>query len=319
MTPDVSVVVPVRDGAATLGAAVRSALGQRTRLELEVVIAVGPSTDRTLEVATGLREADPRVTVVANPSGTTPAALNAAIAASRGPVVVRLDAHAVLPTDYVQVAFDTLHRTGAGNVGGRQVPVGASGVQAAVAAAMRSPVGAGGAAYRTGRRAGPVDTVYLGVFRRDALEQVGGFDEDLLRNQDYELNVRLRAAGWEVWFEPGLEVAYAPRASLRSLARQYAQYGQWKRVVLRRHPTSVRLRQLASPLLVVALTVLAGVGPLAGWTPLLGLVAAYLAVVCGGALLVDLRRWPLVAAALITMHLAWGVGFLLGWGSSRPS
>lgn len=315
----VSVVVPARDAAATLGPAVASALAQDLDAALEVVIAVGPSSDDTAVLAQHLADSDPRVTVVDNPAGTTPTALNRAIGASTGDVIVRLDAHAELPDGYVRDAVDTLRTTGAGNVGGRQVPVAVGGFAAAVASAMASLLGSGGAAYRTGTRAGAVETVYLGVFRREALEEVGGFDERLHRNQDYELNHRLRHAGWQVWFDPRLAVAYHPRDSVRALARQYADYGRYKRRVMQSHPSSIRLRQLL-PLLMVAVVVLStvvGLAARAWWLPLVA-GGGYALTVLAGGVLADRRRALAVALALATMHWSWAIGFLRGPGRPDP-
>lgn len=317
----VSVIVPARNAVGTLERAVASALEQGLPAGgLEVVVAVGPSDDGTEELASTLASQDPRVRAVDNPAGTTPAALNRAIAASTGEVVVRLDAHAVLPPGYVAVAVESLRETGAGNVGGRQVPTAVGGFAAAVAVAMGSFLGSGGATYRSGDRPGPVETVYLGVFRREALEQVGGFDERLLRNQDYELNHRLREAGWDVWFDPRLEVEYWPRDSVRSLASQYQDYGRFKRHVMRMHPSSVRLRQLA-PLAMVGLiasSLVVGVVTGSWWPPAL-VVVGYVASLLVGALLAEPRRTFQVAGALAVMHWAWAIGFLRGPADSRRS
>ncbi len=143
-------------------------------------------------------------------------------------------------------------------------------MQRATACAMTSPIGVGDARFHYGGKAGPVDTVYLGVFRRTPCIAAGQFDESLTRNQDYELNIRLRANGGTVWFDPRLEVAYRPRRSLLELWRQYFQYGRWKREVIRMHPESTRLRQLAPPFFVVALLASLALG----FTPLrwLGLI-----------------------------------------------
>ena len=313
-SPRVSVVVPARDAAATLRDAVESALAQDWP-DLEVVVAVGPSRDGTRELAHRLAELDQRVRLADNPLGVTPAGLNAAIDVAKGEVLVRLDAHAVLPPGYVRRAVGALRETGAANVGGRQAPVAEDGFAAAVAAAMASPVGAGGAAYRRGDRSGEVETVYLGVFRRDALEHVGGFDERLVRNQDYELNHRLRDAGGTVWLDRELAVAYRPRATVGGLWRQYWQYGRWKRVTLRLHPGSLHVRQLAAPLLVVGLAGAAVLSVVLGaWWPILVAAAVYLAVVVAGAVTsgAPATRWPAVALALVVMHLAWGLGFVVG-------
>jgi succinoglycan biosynthesis protein ExoA len=322
--PDaVAVVIPAREAAATLRATLDSVLAQDPP-PIQVAIAVGPSGDSTREMAAAAASADPRITVVDVPSGRTPDALNAAIAATSAPVVARVDAHAVLPPGYLARAVEVLRATGAGNVGGRQVPTAASGFAAAVAAAMSSPLGAGGAAYRTGQTPGPVDTVYLGVFDRSALEAVGGFDPRFLRNQDAELNLRLARAGFSVWFDPQMAVAYRPRDSVRGLARQYAQYGRFRRLTARTHPGSLRPRQLAAPGLVAGLAAAMGWGLLRG-RALLPVVAGggYLAVVLVGtvASVRPVRRAPAAAVATATMHVSWGVGFLLGppRGSGRAT
>ncbi|MBS3941892.1 MAG: glycosyltransferase [Actinobacteria bacterium] len=306
-----AVVVPALHAGGAIGRAVASALSQD--LVAEVVVAAGDAA--TARAAIEAADGDPRLRVVDNPSGRTPDALNAAIAASSAEVVVRLDAHAVLPDGYVARAVQTLRRTGAANVGGRQVPVAEQGFARAVAVAMVSPAGAGGATYRTGGAEGPVDTVYLGVFRRAALDAVGHYDARFTRNQDAELNVRLRAAGHEVWFDPELAVEYRPRDSVRGLASQYLQYGRWRRLTGRTHQGSLSLRQLAAPTLVLGLAVAFALSALTGWWMVFGLaLATYAAalIVAAAPFVPAMHLVPKVALALGTMHLAWGIGFLLG-------
>lgn len=311
--PSVSVVIPARQSADTVGDAVVSALSQDYPGDLEVVVAVG-SDDGTAAaaIAAGAR-------VVPNPTGTTPAGLNAAIAASSGEVVVRCDAHAVLPPGYVRRAVETLRRTGAGNVGGMQVPTGRTGWERAIAYAMASPLGAGDARYRIGGEEGPVDTVYLGVFPRSLLEQVGGFDESLERNQDYEMNWRIRDSGGTVWFDPQLRVAYRPRGTLGALWRQYRDYGRWKREMLRRHPDSLRLRQLAAPALVLGLA--ASLPAAVVWRPALALPVSYAVVVSAFGVAAGLRERDAAGLgagpALAVMHISWGLGFLSGQSSRK--
>lgn len=310
----VAVVIPARDAGSSLPQAVSSALGQAVEGELEVVVAVGPSDDDTAEVAAALAASDRRVGVVANPSGTTPSGLNRAIAATAAPVIVRLDAHAELPPGYVQRAIEVLAETGAANVGGRQVPIATDGFARAVAAAMASPLGAGGARYRIGGAAGPVETVYLGVFRAEALAAVGGFDERLIRNQDFELNHRLRTAGGTVYFHPDLAVRYTPRASVRGLARQYHDYGRWKRAVLRLHPGSFRPRQLAPLVLVGGLAgSLAAATATRRWWIAGSTSGAYTGLLlAGGARAAGMRHAAATALALAIMHLSWALGFVRG-------
>ena len=319
--PSVSVVIPVLDGAAVIAGAVESALAQDYDGALEVVVAVGPSRDGTEGVVESLAT-DPRVQWVPNPPGTTPAGLNAAIRTAAGSVIVRCDAQARLPAGYVRRAVGLLAETGAVNVGGVQAAEGTTFLQRAIALAQTTPLGVGDARYRTGGDPGPVDTVYLGVFRRDALDRVGGFDETMLRNQDYDLNWRLREAGGVVYFHPDLRVAYHPRSSLRALARQYFQYGTWKRVMLRRHPASLRWRQLVPPALLVGL-----LGSLvAAFTPwrwlALPVPAVYLVALAGTAVVVLVRRHDPAAAllpvVLPTIHLAWSAGLLFGRTRQSP-
>ncbi len=306
--PSLAVIMPVRNEAAHLAAAVASVLGQEYPEPFEVCLAVAPSTDGTEAVADRLARDHPMVRVVANPAGHIPAALNTATRATTGEVIVRVDGHSVLPDGYIRRAVSTLRRVGAVNVGGIQHAVGTTPFERAVAVATASFAGTGGASYRTGGAEGPVDTVFLGVFDRRALEAIGGFDERLLRNEDYEVNIRLRAAGGVVWLDPGLVVDYRPRGTVRRLARQYFDYGRWKRAVVRLHPGSLRARQAAP----AAVTAAVGAGllltPLSRW----GLLpaATYATGVVAAALAVDRRHAGRVAVVLATTHLSWGAGFL---------
>ena len=324
MHPSVSVIIPVVNGGAVIAEAVESALDQDYPGPLDVVIALGPSTDDTAAVLADLETRRPgRVTVVANPSGLTGAGLNVAIRASSGEIVARCDAQARLPHGYLARAVETLARTGADNVGGVQAAEGDPVIQEAIAIAQTTPMGVGDARYRIGGMPGPVDTVYLGVFRRAALERVNGFDGAQVRNQDYELNWRLRATGGTIWFDPELRVIYRPRRSLGALWRQYFGYGKWKRVMLRKHPGALRWRQMAPPTLVLAL-ILSLALAFTPWpwaalaTPVL--YAAALAVTTI-AVVARRRRWAAVAIAIVlpVMHIAWGLGFLIGRARPPPS
>ena len=307
--PPVSIVVPVRNEPDTLPGALAAALAQDYGGDIEIVVADGSDGPAT---AAAVRARFPQVRIVTNPDGHTSGGLNRAIAAAAHDIVLRCDAHSLLPADYVRVAVETLARTGAAAVGGMQRPAGTTLFTRAVALAMTTPLGAGNARYRLGGPEGPADTVYLGAFRRRALDAVGGFDESLLRNQDYELNWRLRRRGETVWFTPALAVAYAPRTTLAAVARQYFGYGWWKRVMLRRHPASWRWRHLAPPLLVAALAAsalaaTAAPASAAAWP------AAYGLALLGAAIFHGLQRQSaaalLLPPVLATMHLAWGAGF----------
>lgn len=286
--PAVSVIMPVLDEERHLRNSVQHILEQEYDGEMEVVIALGPSTDRTDEIAAELvREtadsARARVQTVPNPTGRTPAALNAAIKASKHPVVVRVDGHGMLSPNYISTAVRLLEETGAQNVGGIMHAEGENDWEQAVAAAMTSKIGVGNAAFHTGGTAGPAETVYLGVFRRAALEQQGGYNEEFIRAQDWELNFRIREAGGQIWFSPELRVQYRPRPSVRALAKQYKDYGRWRHVVARFHSGSINLRYLAPPVAVCANAVGVVVG--LAFTPWALIVpGGYLAAIVAGSI-----------------------------------
>ncbi|MCG0287495.1 glycosyltransferase family 2 protein [Streptomyces sp. PSAA01] len=311
--PAVSVIMPVLNEERHLRNAVRHILEQEYDGEMEVVIALGPSTDRTDEIAAELVAEGPRVHTVPNPTGRTPAALNAAIKASRHPVVVRVDGHGMLSPNYIATAVRLLEETGAQNVGGIMHAEGENDWEKAVAAAMTSKIGVGNAAFHTGGEAAPAETVYLGVFRREALEQQGGYNEEFIRAQDWELNFRIREAGGLIWFSPELKVSYRPRPSVRALAKQYKDYGRWRHVVARFHQGSINLRYLAPPTAVVAIA--AGLVAGAAVTPwALVVPGGYLAAIVAGSIPAG-KGLPVAArlrvpVALATMHMSWGWGFL---------
>jgi succinoglycan biosynthesis protein ExoA len=290
--PTVSVILPILNEELYLKDAVHSILSQDYRGNFEVVLAVGPSRDRTHEIADQLHREDSRVIVVENPTGRTAAGLNAALKASTGSVIVRVDGHAQIPHDYISIAVDLLAKTGAVNVGGMMAAVGVSRFEKAVAGAMRSPLGVGASRFHIGGEAGEVDTVYLGVFKKDALLAIGGFDERFTRAQDWELNFRLRANGGTIYF----------------------------RVVSRRHKGTINYRYLAPPV------------ALAGFltSMILGLAlhqiffipaAIYLLFVAGAAVAIakSLVQYIYLLAVIPTMHFAWGAGFITSPKNLVPS
>jgi succinoglycan biosynthesis protein ExoA len=325
--PAVSVVMPVRNEEKHLAESVAAVLGQEYPGGFELVLAIGPSKDRTDAIARALAAADSRITVVPNPSGQIASAMNAAVRTARHQIITRIDAHSMLPDGYLRTAVRMLMETGAADVGGWMAAEGVTPFQRSVAWAMTSPFGVGAAANHTGGDAGPADTVYLGVYRREAIEKVGGYDETMLIAEDWELNYRIRAAGGLIWFTPDLKVTYRPRASLRALAKQQFRYGRWRRVVARRYPETVNLRYLAAPA-ATALNVAGCALGIVGIEALLGknapdlrlatlgwvIPAVYLAGVTAVAAVfargvpLNVRlRVPLVLAA---MHMCWGAGYL---------
>ncbi|WP_425464382.1 glycosyltransferase family 2 protein [Nocardioides guangzhouensis] len=320
MATPVSVVMPVLNEERYLEQSVRRVLDQHYAGRVEVVLAVGPSRDRTLEIARRLAATDRRVRVLPNPTGRTPEALNLAVRASRHPYVVRVDAHGLLPPGYLTEVVRLLEATGAANVGGMMRVEGDNAFGHAVARAMSSPLGIGGSKFHVGGEPGPARTVYLGAFRREALVRLGGFDEHFRRAQDWELNYRLRRAGETVWFTPHLAVTYRPRRTLRALARQFHASGRWRRQIVDHHPETASFRYLAAPVATagIVLGVLLGLGALvSGWAWLhVGWLApaGYLAGLLGACLSMGrglaARSWLWLPVVTATMHLSWGSGFL---------
>ena len=324
--PSVNVVLTVVNEERHLAHAIDRLLDQDYPGELDIVIAVGPSKDRTRAVADDLAQKHAHVRVVDNPSGRTPSGLNAAIGAGDSEIVVRIDGHAMVPTDYVRTGVEVLLETGADNVGGIMAAEGTTDFERSVARAMTSKFGVGGASFHVGGEAGPALTVYLGCFRRSALDRVGGYDETMQRAQDWEMNLRIRESGGVVWFTPEMQVTYRPRPNLKALARQYHDYGRWRREVARRHPDTVSLRYLAAPVTVAGVAagvVAAGVGALSRtpWLVAVGLAAPAVyaaanvaATVQSAAIEPRLTRGEAaqLPAVYATMHGAWGLGFLRG-------
>jgi len=320
--------MPVLNEAPYVRAAVERLLEQDYRGPYDITLAVGPSTDGTEEVLAQLSREHPNVRVVPNPAASTSAGLNAAIRASAYPVVIRVDAHSLLPSDYTRIAVETLVRTGADNVGGLMDARGTTPFEKAVARAYKSRIGLGGTQHHVGGKEGPAQTAYLGSFRRDKLEAVGLFDEGVRRGQDWELNRRLRAAGGTVWFTPRLVVTYQPRSSIRSLVNQFFATGMWRGELVRRFPSGNSLRYLAPPALVVllagaiivGLVGLAGliVGAPLGWlTVAFAVPVLYALFVVIASLVIGSRDGFAAMLRFIvvvpTIHLSWGVGFIGGF------
>lgn len=320
--PGVSYVMPVLNEVEHIEAAINSLTVQDYEGAFEIILALGRSADGTDEVVSAMAATDPRIRRIDNELGSTPGGLNAAIRASSNPVVVRVDAHSVLPPDYTRVAVRTLQETGADNVGGIMKAVGVTAFEKAVAHAYGSREGLGGTQHHVGGKAGPADTAYLGVFRRDRLVDVGLFDEGIKRGQDWELNRRLRATGGIVWFTPELEVVYRPRSSLRKLIRQFVATGIWRGELARRFRAETSLRYFVPPLAVIGIVggLVLGVLGLALGVPwlLLGFVvpALYAALVIAASIIaaregLTTGLWYLVVLPCI--HFGWGTGFVLGF------
>jgi glycosyltransferase involved in cell wall biosynthesis len=310
-SPAISVILPVLNEGAHLEESVTAILAQDYLGIFEVILALGPSRDRTDQIAQTLAARDSRVKLVENPTGKTAAGLNLAIATSTSPVIVRVDGHAKIPNNYLSLVVEIMQKSGAVNVGGVMAAEGVTKFEISVARAMRSPLGVGASRFHTGGVAGEVDTVYLGAFRREAISAVGGFDERYTRAQDWELNHRLRKNGGKIYFDPRLQVTYRPRPNLRKLAKQYFQYGRWRRVVSRSHSGTINLRYLAPPFALAGTSISLISGLLI--SPLCFLPAAiYGLFTLISSLLIakSPREFISLLAIIPTMHFAWGAGFI---------
>ncbi|MFZ1910750.1 MAG: glycosyltransferase family 2 protein [Propionicimonas sp.] len=323
--PGVSYVMPVLNEADNLAEAVGAVLSQEYPGEQELVIALGASTDHTNTIAARLAAGDARIRLVDNPDNDIPKGLNLAIRASHHPVVIRVDAHSELPAHYTATAVAILRRTGAANVGGVMVARGRTPFQQAVARAYNSPFGLGGGVYHHGAEEAEADSAYLGVFRREVLDEVGSYDETIRRGEDWELNHRIKQAGHLVLFTPELEVTYWPRSSVDALRRQMFATGVWRGHIVR-EMRGTPLRYLPPPLvtLVMGASVAAGLLQLAGVgrrSPVLGLAHLGALSYLGGVGVVSATRLggdncrdkTLNAVVLVTMHLSWGAGFVRGF------
>ena len=323
-----SIVVPCYNERGTIHLLL-DALYEQTypRAAMEVVIADGGSTDGTQAAIQGWHNQHPDLTVkvVENRARIIPAALNSAIRASDGSFIVRLDAHSRPEPDYVERSVAAVSEERGQNVGGAWdiQPGSDHWIARSIAAAAGHPIGVGDAKYRYSDKAGYVETVPFGAFKRDLLAQVGFFDETLLTNEDYEFNTRIRQAGGKIWFDPQIRSVYYARESLPALARQYWRYGYWKVQMLRRYPHTVRWRQALPPLFVAGLILLAVLSPfisIAGYF-LTGILALYMLILLAAGVQLGLINNKFafmlgVPLAIACMHFSWGTGFL--WGLLSP-
>lgn len=315
----ITVVMPIRNEADRISGTLRSVLDQDYPPDrMEVLVVDGRSDDTTRDVVAAESAGDPRVQLLDNPERIVPTALNRALAAATGDVIVRVDGHCALPHDYLRSCAALLETTGADCVGGmiESRPGGPGVVPRAIALAMGSRFGTG-AGFRTGRaEPGPVDTLAFGAYRRDVFDRIGGFDEELIRNQDDEFNLRLTRAGGVIWMDPSIRSPYWTRATLRGLWRQYFQYGVYKVRVAQKHRGVASWRHLV-PLAFV--TALGGSALLALVTrrrwPLLVVAVPYSSAV-GAASVVAGRRdpatIPALPAAFACLQFAYGTGWVTG-------
>jgi succinoglycan biosynthesis protein ExoA len=325
--PTVSIIVPCRNEAKSIDAFLNSLLNQEMGdINWEAIIADGMSEDGTRKVLQQFSKEHLQVRMIDNPSRIASTGLNACIRAAKGDVIVRMDVHTEYKADYVRRCVEVLMRTNAANVGGACVAVQTGYVGKAIAAAFHSPFAVGGARWHQPTYEGPVDTVHLGCWRREVLEQIGYFDETLVRNQDDELNFRLTRAGGTIWQSPDIVSWYHPRSSLGALFRQYFQYGFWKVAVIRKHRLPASWRHLVPGAFVLAnfavlaaalLGMLFGLGPFSWFTEAgMAMDIAYAGAVLTAACIVAKKDgwilFPILPLVFASYHIAYGLGFLAG-------
>lgn len=324
----VSIVVPCYNEEATIQFLLEAISRQTYPGELlEVVLADGMSTDQTRVRIEEFKLKHPALSikVVDNPQRIIPAALNRAIRASAGDIIVRLDAHSIPDDTFVERCVADLAAGKGDNVGGIWLVTAGKDtwIAKAIAAAAAHPLGVGDALYRFTDKAGEVDTVPFGSFYRTTFDRLGFFDESLLTNEDYEYNTRLRQHGGKVWLNPQIRSVYFARPDLPSLARQYWRYGYWKWQMLRRYPKTIRWRQALPPLFALSIIGLILLSP---WEPARWLmlieILGYLLILTAAALPVavkkkELQIWLGIPLAIACMHLSWGMGFL--WSALKST
>jgi len=316
-TPTVSVIVPVFNEASQIRQAIAAMRGQRVPGGFELLVVDGRSTDGTGAIVAELAEDDARVILLENPQRHIPNALNIGLAAVRGAYVARMDAHTYYPLDYLARGIDRLQQGDVAWVAGPQIPKGRDLGSRRVARALRSRLGVGGASFRTElAQEIETDAGFTGVWRRSTLEELGGWDEEWLVNEDGELAARVRDAGGRIVCVPAMAADYLPRSDLRSLAKQYWRYGQYRAKTSVRHPTSMRRSHVLPPGVVVT-ALLAALPGRAGRPFRVG-AAAYLAALVATTAKAasgaeeDLAVVLAMPAVLLTMHACWGAGFIVG-------
>ena len=312
--PAVSVLMPVLNEESHLASAVSSVLSQGYPGKFELLLALGPSRDSTNEIAARLAKADKRVRLIENPRGLTTVGLNEAIRQAKHDYIVRVDAHSEPSENYMTRGIEILLETGADLLGGVMAAKGKSAFQKAVAWAYTSRFGVGGAAYHVGGAAGEAESAYLGIFKKNALGRVGGYNEEIIRGEDWDLAQRIKQTGGLVWFSPELRVTYWPRGRFNRLVKQFYSTGVWRGELTRRNFATASKRYFAPPMALAAMLV--GLGLLA-FGHVLGLIplAGYLLGVAGLAATapqLSLKARIGVLVALPTMHLSWGYGFWVG-------
>ena len=323
--PFVSLILPIRNEARSIQATLQSILYQDYPQDcMEILVVDGMSTDGTRKVIQEFSRANPesKIRILDNPYQIVPPALNIGIQGSSGKYIIRVDGHCELPEDYVSTIIERLRSGEVQNVGGQQYPVGQTYLEKAIAIATSSPLFIGNAYYRYGDEERLVDTVFMGAYPREIFDEIGFFDEELVRHQDYDFNLRLRNAGGKILYTPRLKVKYYPRSSIRALIKQYFQYGIWKVRVMQKSHHAFRIRHYAPTTLVLGFlgaTLLALIIPSLRDYYAAGVALYLLGAVSASALVSwQHRTWrflPVLPVIFSAIQFSWGSGFW--WGTIK--
>jgi succinoglycan biosynthesis protein ExoA len=321
----ISIIVPCRNEAGHIAGFLTRLFAQQLPADttVEVLIADGLSQDATTRVIDAFRAENPGITQSVqwfpNPAGFVSAGLNEAIRRAQGDIILRMDVHTDYAPDYVKECLAVLEETGAQNVGGPTQTAAHGYWQNISKIVYHARIGTGGARFHNVNYEGPVDTVSYGCWRRQTLVDLGGFDENLVRNQDDELNLRLTRSGGRIWQSRRINSWFHPRSSLTKLFRQYLEYGYWKPYVIRKHRLPSSVRQLIPPAfaLVFTLGAAAALAVPALRIAWLTLAAVYLAALIASALWECARpaMWkyiPALPLGFAAIHFGYGWGFWMG-------
>ncbi len=319
--PFTTIIMPVRNEARYIEKTLLAVLNQDYPSEkMEIIVADGQSTDKTQQIIQRLQQQQHNLMLISNPKKIVPTGFNLALKQARGEIIIRVDGHTHIAPDYVRQCVDALTNTKAITVGGRMDPIGENRIGKAIAMATSSPFGVGGSRFHFYKQAAWVDTVYMGAWRRSTFRQVGGMDEEMVRNQDDELNYRIRANGGKVLLSPKIKSVYTTRSSLKDLWRQYYQYGFWKVRVLQKHPRQMQFRQFlpAGFILTLLASFLLTLLTPYGWLSLASLSGTYLVANAAASILTAIKQKASLGKGLLiflantTMHISYGIGFLVG-------
>jgi glycosyltransferase involved in cell wall biosynthesis len=286
--------------------------------EMELLIADGMSTDGTRDILNEYIQKFSHIQLVDNPQGIVPTGMNLALRRSKGDIIIRLDGHTIISSDYVRLCVETLARTGADNVGGCMNAVGTTAFSKAISAATSSPFGVGGGRFHYSTKEEWVDTVYLGAWPRSVFIKIGLFDEELIRDQDDEFNYRILDNGGKIFLNPKIHSDYFVRNTPSALFKQYFQYGLYKVRVLQKHSRQIRTRQFVPPLFVLSITggFLLSLIVYWGWILLVAIISVYLVGLIISSILIAFQKgWELfffLPVCFLILHISYGIGFISG-------